>query len=126
MRRPTPIAALMAWHAAAMAGDRPPIHEGQPQCGFFKTKQVKDGPFVPARIWIDRDIDPETGELTRDERFACEVDGERCSAYSRWTWLAGNPISKADFDALTERRKTITDMAATHAPFDIYENVIRP
>lgn len=94
--------------------------------GWFKVRLVRGGPFVGARIWIDREIYPETGELADDERFLCEVDGERRDAFREWVWLAKNPVSKAAYDELTDLRASIEAMAATHIPFDLTQNVIRP
>ena len=126
MRKPTPVSQMMRWHADAVAGKKPPIHDGDPQFGWFKTRMVKGGPFVPARIWIDREICPETGELACDEQFICEVDGERRDAQREWVWLSKAPISKAEFDELCHLRSSIEVMAATHVPFDLQEHVIRP
>lgn len=124
--RPRPASQLLEWHKAAIAGKAPPIHDGDPQIGWFKTRMVKDGPFVPARIWIDREICPRTGELIGAERFTCTIDGERRDPFSQWVWLAKNPITKAAYDALSARRTSMEAMAATHIPFDLTENIIRP
>lgn len=126
MRQPSPISKLLAWHTDAMAGKRPPIHDNDPHMGWFKVRMVSRGPFVPARIWIDRDICLATGELTCDERFCCEIDGERRDAYLEWVWLSKNPISKAEYDELGALRQSIEAMAATHVPFDLQDHVIRP
>jgi hypothetical protein len=54
----------------------PAVLEDEPQAGFFAVRRFRygewvKGPFVPARIWIEPgEIDPETGELLSDERFA--------------------------------------------------------
>jgi hypothetical protein len=126
MRQPTPLSNLLRWHRDALAGKRPPIHENDPQMGWFKVRMVRGGPFVPARIWIDREICPLTGELACDERFLCEIDGERRDVQREWVWLSKNPISKAEYDELCSLRQSIEGMAATHAPFDLQEHVIRP
>ena len=65
MRRPTPHDVAYAWHRDAILGvygDGLPTHD-TPQCGYFKRKLVKGGPYVPARIWLDAEIDDVTGEL---------------------------------------------------------------
>lgn len=126
MRQPTPIASLLEWHRDALAGKRPPIHDGEPHVGWFKVRMVKGGPFVPARIWVEREICPNTGELEGDERLFLEVEGERLNLMRHWVWLSKNPISKAEFDHLFELRSTIDGMSATHVPFDVSDQIIRP
>ena len=109
-----------------MVGGNPPIHDGDPQCGWFKTRMISGGPFVPARIWIDRDIDPQTGELAADEKYRCEVNGEPRNPYQTWSSIAGTPISRADFDALQDTQTEIATMAATHTKIDLSQEVIAP
>lgn len=99
MRKPTPEADAYAWHRAALAGQAPPIH-GHPEAGWYKRRLVKGGPIVAARIWIHSPIDPETGELIGPEIFLCEVAGQARDAQEEWTWLAYDPISKAQYDYL--------------------------
>ncbi len=126
IRQPSRVADLYAWHRAALAGDAPPIHDGDPQCGWFKTRAVKGGPWVPARIWITRDLDPETFELAGDETFACEIDGARRSAEASWTYLAHHPISKADHDALITTIAATPAMQASRTKIDLTKEPMRP
>jgi hypothetical protein len=57
------------WWEQAVSGDEPPVHDGEPQAGFFAVRRFRygewpQGPFVPARVWWEPgEIDPETGEL---------------------------------------------------------------
>lgn len=124
MRRPTPRTVLYAWHSAMMRGQRPPTHDGEPECGWFKTRLVKLGPWVPARIWCEREIDPATGELTEDEVLRCDVGGERRNPERAWTFL--KPISREDYDALVLRVASNARMAATLAPYDLTQEPARP
>lgn len=112
IRRPTPLTELYAWHSAILAGHRPLTPVGEPQPGWFKRRLIKGGVFVPARIWLEQEIDEITGELMADERLLCEVAGERRDPDEEWTWLAGHPISEAEFDYMTATRS----WAAWHAP----------
>jgi hypothetical protein len=81
---------------------------------------------VPARIWLEQDVDPETGELAGDEVFRCEVDGERRSATGQWTWLASNPISRDAYEALLRARDTDPAMAASMVRLDLSSRPTRP
>lgn len=124
MRMPTPVSRLYAWHIAALRGDAPATHEGEPQCGWFKTRMVKGGPWVPVRIWCDRDVDFETGELTGPEVLRCEVGGESRRPESIWTFLT--PISRDEFQDLSTRKDRIAAMAATHAKLDLSKEPMTP
>jgi hypothetical protein len=124
IRMPTPPSKAYAWHRAAIAGENPPQHEGLPECGWYKTRLVKGGPWVAVRIWIERTIDPLTGELTEPERLSCEADGMRRNAANLWTYLT--PISKDEYDALLHRRNLIPEMQATMAKVDLVAAPILP
>lgn len=42
------------WYRKALAGEKPPIHEGQPQCGFFIKGKGRDR--QPVAIWLDDQV----------------------------------------------------------------------
>jgi hypothetical protein len=47
-------------------------------------------------------MDPEEGvPLDRSPVLLCWVDGEEADAYDQWTWVAGHPITRADYELLT-------------------------
>jgi len=124
MSKPTPHAALYAWHTEALKGvfGEVGIRIGEdPQCGWFKRKLVKDGPFVPARIWVYQPVDDE-GDLCDDEAMQCEVDGKFADPEEAWSWLCGNPISEAEFKHLTALRQ----WSEQHAPSEPYANPRKP
>lgn len=126
MRRPSRMLNLYAWHRAALAGEAPPTHEADPQCGWFRCRMVKGGPWVPARIWLHQAVDPITGELAEPEEYLAELNGERTDAVRLWPRVARRPITRAAFDALVAEHASNPRMAATHAPMNIAEGVIRP
>lgn len=96
-------------HTDLMAGMAASPNEPIP--GHYKRRLVKDGVWVPARVWVEDpkdpatgDVlrDPETGELMADQRICCVVWGEggatEVDAFDVWTWLT--PITKAAFDSM--------------------------
>lgn len=103
-RRPTPLEVAYHWHTEAMRGNEIDYFGDDPQPGWYKRRLVKDGPFVPARIWLDQCIDPATGELVADEALLCEIDGQWADAEAQWQWLCANPISEAEYNYMTARR----------------------
>ncbi|MBO9430581.1 hypothetical protein [Sulfitobacter sp. R18_1] len=125
MRQPSTFSELYRWHNAAMAGKNPPVHDGEPQCGYFKRRMIKGGPWVPVRIFVEREIDPETGELASDEVLCIEVEGIRKDdPADQWTYL--KPISRAEFNHLTDYRLRDTRMMDPYRPIDLSEQPTPP
>ena len=109
-RSPTSHSRAYSWHRDALAGKKPQItHE--PECGWFRRKLVKGGPFVPARIFYEQPVDETTGELIGDEVMRCEVDGKRRVPDDEWTWLASDPISQEEFLAMSASSFALADDA---------------
>lgn len=124
MRRPSTRAQLYAWHSAALRGENPPRHEGVPECGWYKRRLVKGGPWVPARIYVKSVIDPATGELLEPEEYVCKVEGLPRDPVSQWTYL--RPISREEYQAL---ERTITgrpEMSESSKPLDLTKEPVGP
>lgn len=98
-RTPTTTDAAYAWHRKALAGDKPQV-TNEPQCGWFVRRLIRNGPFVPASIYFEAEVDPDTGELLGDETMRCEVAGEQRDPEDEWLWLASRPISEAEYAKL--------------------------
>ena len=123
IRQPSPAARLYAWHKAALAGHAPAIHDGLPECGWFKRRLVKGGPWVPVRIFVRREIDPDTGELTGPETLVADVDGKLSDPVRHWTYLI--PISRAEYTSLLFRQSTVPGMADAETPLDLTKEPIQ-
>lgn len=121
MRIPTPKSTLYEWHTRAIAGLAPAI-DGTPQCGWYKRKLVKGGVFVPARIWMVQETDPETGELLSDELLQCEVNGAYADPEEAWSWICANPITEPEFHYLTAR----ISFAVRNEPNDPFADARKP
>jgi len=113
MRCPTDIVDAFAWWRDALAGLKPAITTS-PQCGFFQRRFARGGVMVPVAIWIEQNINPETGELSDDEKMVCLVNGEPASPDDTWTYCAGNPITESEYRYLESRHR----WARAHAPND--------
>lgn len=124
MRQPTPDHVLYAWHRAAVAGLKPPTHEGHPECGWFKRRIVRGGPWVPVEIMVRREIDPDTGELEGPEVLVASYDDRIVPPHTIWTHLT--PITRDEFDDLVQRPRDLPVMQATHVKLDLTEEPIRP
>ncbi len=134
IRQPSSLLELYAWHNAALAARASglacglAVHADEPQCGWYRTRRVRGGPWIPARIFLERTIDPETGELADDERLVCEVGGVRRDPWAAWQSLAKRPITRAEYDRLVAERNGSLSMQATHVPFDLTRDLelLRP
>lgn len=109
-RLPTPEAVLYDWHSRAMRGEKQPVHESEPHCGWFVRSYSYRGLLYPAMIFMEQPIDEDTGELCGDERLRCvvarpsdswpTVAGHEADPLEEWTYLARMPISKSEYTAL--------------------------
>lgn len=122
IRQPSSMSQLYAWHRRAVQHpDAWSLEDGVPHCGWYKMRLVKGGPWVPAEIRIEQDIDPDTGDLAADERFALYVEGIRQddpeAAHDRMTWLT--PISQAEFHRLMDMRLRDSRFFDARQPIDL-------
>jgi hypothetical protein len=125
IRQPSTIAQLYAWHRAAVAGENPPRHDGLPECGWFKRKLIKGGPWVPVRIYVDREIDPDTGELAAPEALRCEVEGlDGGDPADHWTYLTA--ISREEYNHLVDYRLRDSRMLDARRRIDLSEQPTAP
>lgn len=124
IRQPSSFASLYAWWSDAVKGREPERHDGIPECGYYKMRLVRKGPWVAVEIVCERDLDDETGELAAPERLVAVFDGRRCDAERVWTYV--QPISRPDYLALLERARTDDRMAATMVPVDLASTPTRP
>ncbi|MGO7779444.1 hypothetical protein ACC717_04850 [Rhizobium ruizarguesonis] len=71
---------IWAWWQSALAGNIGPIHDGDPQQGYYRTR-FKDKPWEPVAIWFE------------DGKWHA-MRGERAiDASDIWTWCCRNPIT---------------------------------
>jgi hypothetical protein len=104
------------WWQAALAGNIGPIHDGDPQQGYYRVRR-KGEPWEPVAIWQD-----ETSGAWLAYRGGKEAD-----ASAIWTWVCRNPISHAayeqamaggGFDDEPARAPGIGDNSGEADPFD--------
>lgn len=60
-----------AWYVDTLAGKKVPVHEGTPRCGFFRRRASRNGPWLPAAIWLEGMV------------FRCRVGNEMRDAAER-------------------------------------------
>ncbi|MFO1148312.1 MAG: hypothetical protein U1E62_08040 [Alsobacter sp.] len=84
---------LSAWRKA-LAGQPIPLHENDPQEGFWRLRQRRDGAWLPVAIWREPD-----GELQALR------DGEPADPQDLWTWCCRHPVSYEAYRAVAEDRQ---------------------
>lgn len=78
---------------------------GTPTPGLYRTRLVKGGPWVAARIWHGPPLDPVTGEpLDRAPRLQCEIAGAEADPIEAWPRLHG-PITATEWRDLRARAR---------------------
>lgn len=118
IRTPTDPDSALVWWREAIAGGRPDHEMEFPQCGYFYMKSARGGVRVPVRVYLDQEIDPDTGELCAPEVLMADVAGVKMPAIS--IWLRLKPITRGGYDALMAYRDAnFETMAATHVAADI-------
>ena len=84
------------WWRKALAGEFGPIHEDEPQSGFFRVQQNKRWQAVA--IWRDGDT------------IECIVGtDEPVDPYKIWTWACRRPIAHELYTAVVERGEAWPD-----------------
>jgi len=61
------------------------ISEGSPECGFYRKRTQKDGPFVPVAIW------------QTEGGLVALAGGVAADPFQIWTFAARNPISEETY-----------------------------
>jgi len=77
------------WRQALAAsqgkGEWPPVHEGDPQPGYYRKRAHKGGPWLPVAIW------------EKDGELVATVDGKPVDPAEIWTWVADKPVAYEEF-----------------------------
>lgn len=81
------------WHDA-LSGQFGPVHENDPQCGYYRMRQGKNGPWLPVAIWYD-----DSGTLL------CLKAAIHVNPHDVWTWVCRNPVSYEIYVSVAEKGK---------------------
>lgn len=133
MRVPTTEETAFAWWRRALwllankNGEGLTAKIGDPQCGLYRTRLARNGAWVGVRIYLNQDIDPETGALMDDERMILEINGKVRAPEDIdrwWPFLWQHPISAEEWKYLdslrqhTETWEPSHPSARPHEPID--------
>lgn len=75
-----------AWWQNALNGQFGPIHDGQPECGFYRKRDRKGGEYLPVAIWKDDNAN-----------WLAKVGERMVDATEIWTWVCKNPVTHAAY-----------------------------
>lgn len=75
-----------AWWQAALKGDFGPMHEGEPQQGFYRTR-YKGGRWEPVAIWQDE-----------DGNWIAYRNGHEVDPGEAWNFCRTHPITREAYD----------------------------
>jgi len=81
------------WHNALL-GQFGPIHENDPQCGYYRMRWRRGGDWIPVAIFRE-----EHGEVLA----LCK--GEMKDAFAVWTWCCRYPVDYEVYKAVAEEGK---------------------
>lgn len=71
----------------------------QPEEGFYRTRLVKNGVWVPVKITYGPPRDPDTGEtLDRSWRWTALRAGEEVDVFDVWPGCSGAPITEEEYE----------------------------
>ncbi|TAV98468.1 hypothetical protein ELI24_08760 [Rhizobium ruizarguesonis] len=108
---------IWAWWQNALAGTIGPIHDGDPQQGYYRTR-FKDKPWEPVAIWFE------------DGKWHAMRGDRQVDASDIWTWCCRNPITYeaytkaiegAGWDDEPEAPKMGHNLPADLSPFEALE-----
>ena len=89
------------------------MNADQPVEGYYKIRQVRNGPFVPVHVWFGPSRDPFSGEpLDRSPCWHATRRGEDVEVDKVWPWCAKWPITPAEYRYMM----TTKEWADTYAP----------
>lgn len=114
---------LLAWWRSALRNPDLPRHSDDPQPGWYKTRRVKGGPFIPVRITAEQDVDG-VGELCAPVKIVAFCGEKEVDAREVWTYC--QPVSRAEFDALERFRDDHSHRIGDTDRIDLSRMPVRP
>ncbi|MFM8607193.1 MAG: hypothetical protein ACKOBC_04415 [Hyphomicrobiales bacterium] len=82
-----------SWWRQALLGEFGPMYENDPQCGYYRMRKTKGGPWVPVAIWAGEGV----------SGLICLVSGAERDPYEVWTWVCRYPVPYETYVAVAER-----------------------
>jgi hypothetical protein len=99
-----------SWWRQALLGQFGPIHESDPQPGYYRIRKGRGGPWLPVAIWAEDE----------ESKPVCLVDGVESDPFEVWTWVCRYPVPYETYVAVAERGEPwpedLPDLKKVRAP----------
>ena len=95
-----------SWWHQALLGHFGPIHENDPQPGYYRMRRGRGGPWVPVAIWREAPEGSGYDEISTNSdsgKLVCLVDGFERDPFDVWTWVCRYPVPYETYVAVAER-----------------------
>lgn len=71
-----------------------------PEEGFYKMRLVRNGPWVPVKIWFSA----VPGSEDQTPIWHCLVNNQPADVWGIWPWVGGRGISEEEYKRLEPQR----------------------
>lgn len=97
-----------SWWRRALAGEFGPVHDGDPQPGFYRQPLCSkiNVPWYPVAIWPDED-----GKLVAMKHHALIEQPIIADADELWSFCCEHPISEEAYRAVAEHKQPWPSMS---------------
>ena len=96
---------LYTYYRSALKGVFGPVHENDPQCGYYRMRRGRGGPWVPVAIWREVPEGLGCGDnsgISDSGKLVCLVDGKERDPFQIWTWVCRYPVPYETYVAVAE------------------------
>ena len=118
------------YYQSALSGIFGPVHENDPQCGYYRMRRGRGGPWVPVAIWREVTGEGEITGISDSGKLVCLVDGVEKDPYEVWTWVCRYPVPYETYVAVAERGEPwpedLPDLKRVKAPAAKHDPSLRP
>ena len=97
------------YYQSALKGVFGPVHENDPQCGYYRMRRGRGGPLVPVAIWREVTGEKEITGILDSGKLVCLVDGKERDPYEIWTWVCRYPVPYETYVAVAEQGQALPE-----------------
>ena len=91
------------YYRSALKGVFGPVHENDPQCGYYRMRRGRGGPWIPVAIWREATGGDQNSAISDSGKLVCLVDGIERDPFEVWTWVCRYPVTYETYVAVAER-----------------------
>ncbi|MBW8617175.1 MAG: hypothetical protein KGO21_00575 [Hyphomicrobiales bacterium] len=91
------------YYRSALKGVFGPVHENDPQCGYYRMRRGRGGPWMPVAIWREATGSNQNNAISDSGKLVCLVNGVERDPFEVWTWVCRYPVTYETYVAVAER-----------------------